>query len=256
MTDKGTENRRRYVDGVRESARQFARELIDENARLGDRVALLEVERERLNVEVEALREQLSEGIAAQTRLRQQLAENEVQRSTYAARYMEVEEQNANLASLYVTSYRLHATLHRQDVLNIIQEVIINLVGSEEIAIFEMDEQAAALRLIEFFGVDPDDYDVVPLGSGAIGRAAWGGELYVAADQASDGRLTDDEGITACIPLQLNGRVIGLIAIFSLLGQKARIEPLDRELFDLLATHAATALYCTSLYTSEPLRVA
>jgi hypothetical protein len=33
-----------------------------------------------------------------------------------------------------------------------------------------------------------------------------------------------------------------------LLEQKRSIEPVDYELFDLLATHAATALYCANLH--------
>ena len=44
----------------------------------------------------------------------------------------------------------------------------------------------------------------------------------------------------------------GFIAIYRLLSHKTALEPLDHELFDLLATHAATALYCTSL--AEKLR--
>jgi hypothetical protein len=48
--------------------------------------------------------------------------------------------------------------------------------------------------------------------------------------------------------LTLDGRVTGAIAIFKLLPQKAGIEDLDREIFELLATHAATALYCTGLH--------
>ena len=60
-------------------------------------------------------------------------------------------------------------------------------------------------------------------------------------------RRTLEERLTACIPLVLDGKVTGAIAIFRLLPQKAGIEDVDRELFDLLATHAATALYCTSV---------
>ena len=56
------------------------------------------------------------------------------------------------------------------------------------------------------------------------------------------------EGLVACIPLKLDNDVTGLIAIFSLLPHKPGLEALDHELFDLLATHAATALYCTSLH--------
>jgi hypothetical protein len=48
--------------------------------------------------------------------------------------------------------------------------------------------------------------------------------------------------------LSLDGRVTGAIAIFRLLPQKAGIEDVDRELFGLLATHAAVALYCSALH--------
>jgi GAF domain-containing protein len=39
-----------------------------------------------------------------------------------------------------------------------------------------------------------------------------------------------------------------VIAIFRLLVQKPKLEPADRELLDLLATQAGTALYCTRLH--------
>ena len=54
-----------------------------------------------------------------------------------------------------------------------------------------------------------------------------------------------DEAITACIPLKLDDEVIAVIALFSLLQQKSGLEPVDFELFDLLGSHAASALYCT-----------
>ena len=38
------------------------------------------------------------------------------------------------------------------------------------------------------------------------------------------------------------------IAIFGLLPQKQELAPVDYELFDLLATHAATALFCTRIH--------
>ena len=45
--------------------------------------------------------------------------------------------------------------------------------------------------------------------------------------------------------MKLEDRVTGAIALFRLLPQKTALEAVDRELFDLLATHAAMALYCT-----------
>jgi hypothetical protein len=51
--------------------------------------------------------------------------------------------------------------------------------------------------------------------------------------------------------MKLDGRLTGLIVLFRMLAQKARVEPLDRELLDLLATHAASALYATRAYAKE-----
>jgi hypothetical protein len=50
------------------------------------------------------------------------------------------------------------------------------------------------------------------------------------------------------VPLRLGESTTGAIAIFRLLPQKPGLEPLDYELFDLLGTHAAAALYCTGLH--------
>jgi GAF domain-containing protein len=49
------------------------------------------------------------------------------------------------------------------------------------------------------------------------------------------------------VPLKLGDQLVGALALFRLLPQKAGFEPLDRELFELLATHAATALYSSEL---------
>ena len=76
----------------------------------------------------------------------------------------------------------------------------------------------------------------------AIGRATSDGETYVAGGDLQQATLV------ACVPLKLDGRITGYIAICRLLAHKNTLEPLDHELFDLLATHAATALYCTALH--------
>ena len=54
-----------------------------------------------------------------------------------------------------------------------------------------------------------------------------------------------DQDLTACIPLSLDGQLMGAIAIFRLLPQKPNLEAIDYELFDMLAIHAAIALHQT-----------
>jgi GAF domain-containing protein len=52
----------------------------------------------------------------------------------------------------------------------------------------------------------------------------------------------------AVIPLVVDEKVVGVIAIFSTLSQKTRFDTVDFELFKLLGQHAAAALVSASLF--------
>lgn len=226
-----------YVRRVQEGTQNLAQDLLGEIERLHLLVAALETEKTRHEAE--------------QARLQTQLESIRAESQRFSARHAEIEQQNSNLANLYVASYRLHGTLDRKEVIAAIQEIIANLVGSEEAALFELDPETQTLRLEASFGLEPESCREVPLGSGPIGQAARTGEIYVAEPERP---LTGDallDGLTACVPLTLAGRVTGVIALFRLLPQKAAIEELDRELFELLATQAAAALYCTALHARQ-----
>jgi hypothetical protein len=96
-------------------------------------------------------------------------------------------------------------------------------------------------------GIDPKAHHKVALGEGLIGRVVATGETYLAGDGAPPRAAALEADLTACIPLKLGERVSGAIALFRLLPQKSGLGALDRELFELLATHAATALYSSGL---------
>ncbi|HVR38184.1 MAG TPA: GAF domain-containing protein [Thermoanaerobaculia bacterium] len=191
----------------------------------------------------EVVQSLLDENHKLSVRVTELFSELEEQSRRFSERYVEVEEQNTKLANLYVASYQLNGTLDRERVVGAIQEIIINLVGCEELAIWELDEDAKALMLAGSFGIDTSQWSRVPLGSGLIGTVAVTGERYIAGESVPD--------FVACIPLKLDEQVVGAIGIFSLLQQKTGLEPLDFELFDLLASHAASALYCTRLIAEQ-----
>ena len=171
------------------------------------------------------------------TRLNQTLAD-------FSSRYVDVEQQNTNLANLYVATYQLHGTLDRDRVLAAIKEVIINLIGSEELGIWEITGET--LTLLDSFGIDTQQWERVALDGegGLIGLVAETGQRYVAGEADIIGGGSQ-EALSAAIPLKLDDTVIGVIGIFRLLPQKDGFEPIDLELFELLGSHAATALYCT-----------
>ncbi|HLG17973.1 MAG TPA: GAF domain-containing protein [Blastocatellia bacterium] len=249
--NKGDEDQKGYVNRGRENTKQFLEELLSENANLRTLVSILEDETRSLREQSLLQQLEINHYRYKEDELRQRLADTEAANRRLFERYVEVEQQNNNLANLYVASYRLHGTLDRQEVLAVIQEIIINLVGSEEMGIFELNEEGSALSLVASFGIEPTYYQTIPLGSGLIGRVVSTGETYVAGQ--GNGKnvgpdQTEETDLTACLSLKLGGKVTGAIVVFRLLQQKTGLEPVDYELLHLLAQEAATALYSTGLH--------
>ena len=254
---KDERGRGEYARKVGEHTQQYIQELRSMNEKLLDLVALLKKDKEEMHREKLRLQEQvLTSGQDIDryhgewAHLQRKMVDVEAEAQVFAERYIGLEQQNASLANLYVASFRLHSTLERQEVLGVIKEIVINLIGSEEIAIFELDPKKSVLSLVASCGIEPEEYQTIPLGTGCIGRAALTGEVYLRDGDSRSVELPEEAYLTACIPLKLDGQVSGVIAIFRLLQQKPGIEALDHELFDLLATHAAVALHCTKLHAS------
>ncbi len=237
-----------YIHRVRQDTERFVEDVLKENDTLRARAAALQGEKLSLWEEIQTLRKEMERHRWDQAHLQLQLADVEAQNKRFSEEYVRVEQQNANLANLYVVSYRLHGTLDRKEVLEIMQETIINLIGSEEFAIFERTPEGSALALASSFGVEEGRFGAIPLGVGLIGQTARTGETYVAGLLDDRDRQPAEADLTACIPLKVDGKITGAIAVFRLLQQKSGLEALDFELFDLLATHAATALYCAELH--------
>lgn len=158
----------------------------------------------------------------------------------------ELQRQANSLANLYVASYSLHSSLDRRQILDAIGEIVANLIGSEEAAVFELDAAGGRLVLLDSTGLDPAPYRELPLDGGLIALAVRDGQPLVVGPE--DTRGPAEEALTAVVPLRVVERVVGAIAIFRLLPQKAAVEDLDRELFDLLATQAGMALHCAALH--------
>jgi len=173
--------------------------------------------------------------------------ENQTLRSQIESMKTAAEEQMANMASLYIAVNSLHAALDRTSVLASVQDVVTTLIGSEEMAIFEIDPEHRRLRLLASQGIEPGHYQEVCLGDGLIGTAASTGEAVIRPEGGSV-NAAGDEAITACIPMKIGRRVLGVIAVFRLLPHKGGLNDVDLDLLDLLSTHAAVALLFTRLY--------
>ncbi len=235
-------------------ARAFTEELLRENERLRFRVAGLERELEQpggktaatSSESVKELTERLHTLEKERDDLLARFRQVEAMNRSVAARYEEIEAQNNNLANLYVASYQLHATLNFAEVLDTVREILINLIGAEGFAIFWVDERGGRLRRELSQGMGTSVPEKVRPEDGPLKDAFQGQSYY--ADPLPERAGVDVAHPIACIPLKIGARVIGLVALYRLLQQKNRFEPLDFELFTLLAGHAATALFSSKLY--------
>ena len=156
------------------------------------------------------------------------------ERRLYLDSYLGAQQQNTTLMNLYVASRRLHSSVNREEVLVALQEIIVNLVGSEEVVILERDG-SGRVEAVSVVGVTAEQWRGAPV----IETCLRDGETFVGEPGGA---------ITACIPLRIGNSVFGAIAVFALLRQKDGLTDVDRELFELLATHAGIALYCSSLH--------
>ena len=234
--------------------KEFTEELLRENQKLRYRLASLETEQsDASNEEVTRLREQISHLSEENRRIQQRFREVEEENKDFASRYIEIEEQNNNLASLYVASYQLHSTLDFREVIQIVQEIVINLIGAETFAILLLDEKTNELKAIAWEGgemMPGVDQVSARLGEGILGTVARTGESYYINQDVEGGQITLEKPLAA-VPLKIKEHVIGLIVIYKLLQQKDAFSAVDYELFSLLAAHAATAIFSSKLYSQS-----
>lgn len=234
--------------------KEFTEELLRENQRLRFRLASLETEHVAVSPEeIKRLREEVAALTEENRRIQQRFREVEEENKDFAVRYIEIEEQNNNLANLYVASYQLHSTLDFREVIQIVQEIIINLVGAEAFAIALLDEKTNELKAIAYEGEDvmPGINEIsTRLGEGILGNVAKTGESYYINQDIDGGAITLEKPLAA-VPLKIKEHVIGLIVIYKLLQQKDAFSAVDYELFSLLAAHAATAIFSSKLYSQS-----
>ena len=174
----------------------------------------------------------------------------EEENKEFADRYIEIEEQNNNLANLYVASYQLHSTLDYKEVVRIVQEIVINLIGAEAFHIFMVSEKTGQLELEASEGQDGAGRPPSRWARASSARRPRPARTSSPTRWPTREPTPFDQPI-AVIPLKIKDSVIGVISINKLLVQKTAFTTMDYELFTLLAGHAATAIFSAKLYSTS-----
>ncbi|MCC7073113.1 MAG: diguanylate phosphodiesterase [Deltaproteobacteria bacterium] len=219
---------------------KFTEELLAENEKLRYRLANLENELDGArrgggdDSTLRELREKVRELEIEKARLLSSYTEVESANRDYQTRYAEIEEEHNNLANLYIASYQLHSTMCFKDVVQVINEIVINLVGVSSFTMYLLDVPSGVLHPIAGEGVDLAHAPRPRLGEGVIGKALAGRQRHVAESLTT--------APLAVVPLATADSQVGAIVIDRLLVQKEGFTAVDNELFNLLSVHAATAL--------------
>ncbi len=179
--------------------------------------------------------------------LESRLADVVSDRQELSTKLADYEHQVGRLMNLYVATYQLHATLDPSEVQATIAEIAINLLGAERFALlfWKDDPPECEIALQQGIGDDPDGFyqkGVYAGGDPAVDATLSDGVLRI-------GPIDGSEAL-AVVPLTVQGATVGALVIMKLFAHKETLRPEDRDLLDLLAAHAASALFAARVYST------
>ena len=154
-------------------------------------------------------------------------------------RIRDLENQVDELQNLYVTSTQLMSAVRPDDVIAVLKEILLNLIGADafDVSIREQGDTFTTLLSGEL----PS-----PTNEKAVNE--WQ-QMRAYALQLGEPLFLGLPDLVAVIPLMAGGDAIGVLSIFHLLPQKSDgISARDIQVLGLLATHSALALVCAALY--------
>jgi hypothetical protein len=202
-----------------------------------------------LTAEVRALRSEIARYEAERLSLHGEMAARDEEVRGLREALGLARRRSAEAAGLYVATHRLHATLDRAQVLQALEEIVASLIGCEELAVFEFLGEAPILMPVATTGLPPGSVTPIRPATGLVAEVLASGRVWT-------GLGTEHElfgrPVTACVPLNVDGEITGIIVLFRLLAHKAGLEPADVELLDVLSLHAGTALYVTRARRRSP----
>ena len=180
--------------------------------------------------------------------LQARLTDVEADRAELSQKLADYEQQVGRLMNLYVATYQLHATLDPSEVQGTIAEIAINLLGAERfVLLFWKTDESGECEISLSQGLERDRSGLYQQG------------VYAGGDPAVDATLADGvlrigpihgSEVLACVPLTVQGTTVGALVILKLFDHKASLKPEDRDLLDLIAAHAASALFAARVYSN------
>jgi chemotaxis protein CheD len=139
-------------------------------------------------------------------------------------------------AHAMIVRKRLRESVGPSDALEGIREIVSNLLGSEEMALFQVDRGSSALPLIWSFGIDPQEHQWLNGSSESVLKVVRNGSTHIELAGRS-------APFTVLVPIRLHGQTVAILAILRLLPQKTGFAKADIEVLQVLSDEAGTAVF-------------
>lgn len=153
-----------------------------------------------------------------------------------------LETELTSQSKVYAARMRLQDSLDQADGLEAIREVVANLLGSEELAVYKVDSAKAALWLYWSFGIDPNKCAVLDIMREPLLEEVLDGRIVVRGDSGNDKLLSAFHPVSALVPILLNQKTTAVLVIFRMLPQKPVFESADRQICEVLSNCAGRAI--------------
>ena len=145
-------------------------------------------------------------------------------------------------AKVYAARIRLQNAIDQADALDAIREIAGNLIGTEQVAVFKIDKKRSELWLYWAFGVDPNKHSVLMVNREPNLKQVLRGKSVFRLRLSNENLLSSDDPVSALVPILLDGTPAAVIVLFRLFPHKPGIEPVDREICEVLSNCAGRAV--------------
>ncbi len=180
------------------------------------------------------------------SRLRRELrAANDDWRPQAKSRLEAQEERYQTLLTLRVVAQEMHESQARGDLLGVISQTVINVIGCEDFAVFDSVGVGAASRfeVAMSMGIDPPQLQALEQalnrGQARLGQLARAGSMVVAGAGPTP-LASIDPRLTACVPLCGATGVVGGLLMYQLLPQKrGQLTGRDHQILATIHEHSA-----------------
>ena len=130
-----------------------------------------------------------------------------------------LKDKQIELEKVYAARMRLQKASDQADALEGIREIVANLLGSEEVALFRLDPKHAAFWLYWSFGIDPNKHVVLDILIEPSLAEVISGKIWLR--KAGESLLSIDTRVSALVPIIVDNTTAAVLVIFNTFPQKA-----------------------------------